>query len=152
MAAFDSVVVDEEDDEAWRKGDGGSPPSFRAIFLATVRSTTRQDIQLTCAVISVSSPLIPLPSSYLPPSQRTRLSPILLTLSSVMLGMRGSLHATHPVKGDLERNPVVEQSPSVVSILPGRQTRTVKATGIKPSPWAEACYHRCRMRPPGGIK
>ena len=27
-----------EDDEAWRKGDGGSSPAFKAIFLATVRS------------------------------------------------------------------------------------------------------------------
>jgi hypothetical protein len=26
-----------EDDEAWRKGDGGSSPAFKAIFLATVR-------------------------------------------------------------------------------------------------------------------
>ncbi|ORY35339.1 rab-GTPase-TBC domain-domain-containing protein [Naematelia encephala] len=32
----EEAVVDwEEDDEAWRKGDGGSSPSFRAIFLAT---------------------------------------------------------------------------------------------------------------------
>lgn len=25
------------DEEEWRKGDGGSPPSFVAVFLATVR-------------------------------------------------------------------------------------------------------------------
>lgn len=27
---------DEDEDEAWRKGDGDNPPSFKAIFLATV--------------------------------------------------------------------------------------------------------------------
>ena len=29
---------DSADDEGWRKGDGGSSPAFKAIFLATVRS------------------------------------------------------------------------------------------------------------------
>jgi hypothetical protein len=28
----------DEEEESWRKGDGGSSPAFRAIFLATVRS------------------------------------------------------------------------------------------------------------------
>lgn len=31
-----SALVDDVDEEAWRKGDGGSSPAFRAIFLATV--------------------------------------------------------------------------------------------------------------------
>ncbi|WVQ84107.1 hypothetical protein IAT38_006252 [Cryptococcus sp. DSM 104549] len=30
-----AVVGDEEDEEAWRRGDGGSSPGFRAVFLAT---------------------------------------------------------------------------------------------------------------------
>ena len=28
--------VEEQDEDGWRRGDGGSPPAFRAIFLATV--------------------------------------------------------------------------------------------------------------------
>ena len=32
----ESAIIDEDEDESWRRGDGGSPPSFRAIFLATV--------------------------------------------------------------------------------------------------------------------
>lgn len=31
-----STPEDEDEDETWRKGDGGSSPSYRAIFLATV--------------------------------------------------------------------------------------------------------------------
>lgn len=31
-----STPEHEDEDEAWRKGDGGSSPSYRAIFLATV--------------------------------------------------------------------------------------------------------------------
>nr|XP_031860049.1 uncharacterized protein CI109_004412 [Kwoniella shandongensis]KAA5527121.1 hypothetical protein CI109_004412 [Kwoniella shandongensis] len=31
----ESAVMDEDDEENWRKGDGGSSPAFRAIFLAT---------------------------------------------------------------------------------------------------------------------
>ncbi|WVW85860.1 hypothetical protein I302_107898 [Kwoniella bestiolae CBS 10118] len=31
----ESAILDEEDPEAWRKGDGGSSPAFKAIFLAT---------------------------------------------------------------------------------------------------------------------
>jgi len=37
-AAMDENNI-PEDDEAWRNGDGGSSPAFRAIFLATVSST-----------------------------------------------------------------------------------------------------------------
>ncbi|KAK8854964.1 hypothetical protein IAR55_003704 [Kwoniella newhampshirensis] len=35
QSASESALVDEEDEEGWRRGDGGSSPSFRAIFLAT---------------------------------------------------------------------------------------------------------------------
>ncbi|WWC71777.1 uncharacterized protein I206_105736 [Kwoniella pini CBS 10737] len=31
----ESAIIDEDDVEAWRKGDGGSSPAFKAIFLAT---------------------------------------------------------------------------------------------------------------------
>lgn len=32
----ENALMEEEDDEAWRKGEGGSCPAYRAIFLATV--------------------------------------------------------------------------------------------------------------------
>jgi hypothetical protein len=32
----ENVLVEDEEDDLWRKGDGGSSPGFRAIFLATV--------------------------------------------------------------------------------------------------------------------
>jgi hypothetical protein len=35
-ALEEAAMTQEEDEQSWRKGDGGSPPSFRAIFLATV--------------------------------------------------------------------------------------------------------------------
>ncbi|OCF75968.1 hypothetical protein I204_03265 [Kwoniella mangroviensis CBS 8886] len=31
----ESAIIDEDDPDAWRKGDGGSSPAFKAIFLAT---------------------------------------------------------------------------------------------------------------------
>lgn len=36
IKAGNSVLENDEDNEEWRKGDGGSSPAFRAIFLATV--------------------------------------------------------------------------------------------------------------------
>lgn len=31
-----TAALPEEEDEAWRRGDGGSTPGFRAVVLATV--------------------------------------------------------------------------------------------------------------------
>ena len=36
-----SAIMDEGDEEAWRRGDGGSSPSYRSIFLATVSAQQR---------------------------------------------------------------------------------------------------------------
>ncbi|WWC93558.1 hypothetical protein V866_000393 [Kwoniella sp. B9012] len=35
LTTSESAITDEDDPEAWRKGDGGSSPAFKAIFLAT---------------------------------------------------------------------------------------------------------------------
>jgi len=54
---------EEEEDEAWRKGDGESPPSFKAIFLATVRSSC--DLHLLSRLTETQRIITPDPSSIL---------------------------------------------------------------------------------------
>jgi len=64
----------EEPDAEWRKGDGESPPSFKAIFLATVRcgyshETSGQEKQRALTCSESSHPILHLSSCHTQPPQ-----------------------------------------------------------------------------------
>ena len=118
--------LEPEDEDAWRKGVGGSTPSFRAIFLATVSldCLCPLGLEADASRSAYSLPTLPLSLFHLR-SRRVRSSPI----SRIPLYLLPETKASQPrtqysvahlaLNLNLNPNPAHEPRPSSVTTASG---------------------------------